>query len=194
MQAIVQACRLERWDATVVGVISNVPDAQGLAFARTQGIATEVVDHHGFASRDEFDRALAKTIDKWAPDALAMAGFMRILGTDFVRRYAGRLLNIHPSLLPSFAGLNTHRRALQAGCKVTGATVHFVTPTLDHGPIVMQAAVHVMPGDTEASLSARVLAKEHIIYPQSLRWLLEGQLLIEGDHVKQMKGQAQWLL
>jgi phosphoribosylglycinamide formyltransferase 1 len=194
MQAIVQACQVERWDAAVVGVISNVPDAEGLVYARSQGIAADVVDHKTFASRDEFDRALSRAIDKLAPDVVAMAGFMRILGAEFVRRYAGRMLNIHPSLLPAFAGLNTHRKALETGCKVAGTTVHFVTSTLDHGPIVMQAAVHVMPGDTEASLAARVLAKEHVIYPRSLRWLLEDQLLIEGDHVKQLKGQAQWLL
>ncbi len=194
MQAIVKACKAERWDASVQAVISNVPDAEGLAFARDQGVATETIDHKLFASRDEFDRALATAIDRLQPDAVVMAGFMRIMGAAFVRRYAGRMLNIHPSLLPAFPGLNTHRQAIDAGCKIAGATVHYVTPTLDHGPIVMQAAVHVMPEDTEASLAARVLTQEHIILPRSLRWLLDGKLRIDGQRVVQLDGQAQWLI
>lgn len=194
MQALVQACKAERWGAEVAAVVSNDPAAEGLALARQQGLATEVVNHKAFATRDAFDGALARTIDKHRPDVVAMAGFMRIVGTTFTHHYAGRMLNIHPSLLPSFPGLHTHRKALEAGCTVAGASVHFVTPTLDHGPIVMQAAVPVMPDDTEASLAARVLVQEHLIYPRSVRWLLEGKLSVAGHRVTQADGLAQWLL
>ena len=194
MHALVQACKAERWGAEVAAVVSNDPAAEGLALARQQGLATEVVNHKAFATRDAFDGALARTIDKHRPDVVAMAGFMRIVGTTFTHHYAGRMLNIHPSLLPSFPGLHTHRKALEAGCTVAGASVHFVTPTLDHGPIVMQAAVPVMPDDTEASLAARVLVQEHLIYPRSVRWLLEGKLSVAGHRVTQADGLAQWLL
>ena len=155
MEAIVRACAGERWDARIAAVVSNRADAAGLAFARAHGIATAVVDHRLFASREAFDAELARTIEAYAPDVVALAGFMRILTPGFVARYDGRIVNVHPSLLPAFPGLHTHRRALEAGCKVAGATIHFVTPELDHGPIIAQAVVPVLPGDTEATLAAR---------------------------------------
>jgi phosphoribosylglycinamide formyltransferase-1 len=194
MRSIVQACAEERWPARVVAVISNRPDAAGLGFAAQQGVACAVVDHRAYASRDAFDAALAQAIDAHAPDLVVLAGFMRILGTDFVRRYEERLLNIHPSLLPAFPGLHTHRRALEAGCKLAGATVHFVTSELDHGPIVIQAVVPVLPGDNEQALSQRVLAREHVIYPLALRWFVHDRLRIERGVVTQLDGQAQLLL
>jgi phosphoribosylglycinamide formyltransferase-1 len=193
-RAIIDACAAEHWDAEVAAVISSRPDAEGLAYPRELGIAADVVDHRAHADRDTFDRALAQSIDRHRPDAVAMAGFMRIVGGAFVRRYAGRMLNIHPSLLPSFPGLRTHRQALEAGCTLAGATVHFVSAVLDHGPIVIQAAVPVVPGDTEDSLAARVLEREHVIYPRALRWLLDGRLRVEGQRVHQLDGQPQWLL
>jgi len=194
MEAIVQACAAEGWPARVAAVVSNRPDAAGLAYARARGIATAVVDHAGFARRADFDAELARVIDHHAPDVLALAGFMRILTPAFVQRYEGRLLNVHPSLLPAFTGLHTHRRAIEAGCKVAGATVHFVTPELDHGPIIAQAVVPVLPGDTEATLSARVLAREHVLYPRAVRWFLEDQLRIERGVVTQVQGQPQLLV
>ncbi len=194
MEAIVRACTAEGWPARVVAVIANRPDAGGLTFAAAHGIATVVVDHKAHATREGFDTALADTIDGFAPDVVVLAGFMRILGAAFVRRYEGRLLNIHPSLLPAFPGLHTHRRALEAGCKAAGATVHFVTPELDHGPIVMQSVVPVQPGDDEHTLAARVLATEHLIYPRSVRWFVEGRLVLEGGLVRQRGSEAQCLL
>jgi phosphoribosylglycinamide formyltransferase-1 len=194
MEAIVRACAAEGWPARVVAVVANRPGAAGLAFAAAHGIATAVVDHKAYASREAFDAALAGVLDGFAPDVVVLAGFMRILGEAFVRRYEGRLLNIHPSLLPAFAGLHTHRRALEAGCKLAGATVHFVTPDLDHGPIVMQSVVPVLPGDDEPALAARVLATEHVIYPKSVRWFVEGRLSLEGGVVRQRGGEAQLLL
>jgi phosphoribosylglycinamide formyltransferase 1 len=193
MQAIVRRCAEDRWPARVAAVIANRADAAGLAFAREHGIATAVVDHRAHASRDAFDDALAATIDALRPDLVVLAGFMRILGAAFVQRYAGRMLNIHPSLLPAFPGLHTHRRALEAGCKVSGATVHFVTADLDHGPIVMQSVVPVLPGDDEHTLAERVLATEHRIYPQSVEWFVRGRLRIEGGVVQQTEGAPQLL-
>jgi phosphoribosylglycinamide formyltransferase-1 len=193
MEAIVQRCRTEGWPAEVVAVLSNRADAAGLAFAARHGIATAVVEHRDFADREAFDAALREAIDAFAPDLVVLAGFMRILGAAFVRHYEGRLLNIHPSLLPAFPGLHTHRRALQAGCKAAGATVHLVTPTLDHGPIVMQAVVPVLANDDEAALAARVLAVEHVIYPLSVRWFVEGKLRLEGDLVRHVEGASQLL-
>jgi phosphoribosylglycinamide formyltransferase 1 len=193
MQAIVERCAAEAWPAQVVAVISNRPDAPGLAFAAERGIATALVDHQRFATREAFDAALATAIDAHRPDVVALAGFMRILGADFVRRYEGRMLNVHPSLLPAFTGLRTHRRAIEAGCKVAGATVHFVSAELDHGPIVAQATVPVLAGDDEATLAARVLVREHMIYPLALRWLVEGQLRIERGIVSHGAGAAQLL-
>jgi phosphoribosylglycinamide formyltransferase-1 len=194
MEAIVQRCREEGWPAEVVAVIANKPGAAGLMFAAANGIATAVVDHKVRATREAFDAALAAAIDAHRPDLVVLAGFMRILGADFVRRYEGRLLNIHPSLLPAFPGLHTHRRALEAGCKAVGATVHFVTPELDHGPIVMQSVVPVLSGDDEETLSARVLATEHVIYPLSVRWFVEGKLLVEDGRVRQRDGASQVLM
>ncbi|MFM2330215.1 MAG: hypothetical protein RLZZ494_2318 [Pseudomonadota bacterium] len=195
MQAIVERCGAEGWPANVVAVISNRADASGLAWAAERGIATQALDHKAFADRAAFDAALAQCIDAYAPDLVVLAGFMRILTEGFVRHYDGRLLNIHPSLLPSFGGLHTHQRAIDMGCKVAGATVHFVTPALDHGPIVMQAVVPVWPDDDEDALAARVLRQEHVIYPRSVRWFVEGQLRIGADgRVTHQAGEAQWLL
>jgi phosphoribosylglycinamide formyltransferase-1 len=194
MEAIVQRCAAEGWPAQVVAVISNRPQAKGLEFARAHGIATAVVDHKQYALRSDFDAALAAAIDAHEPDVVALAGFMRVLGTEFVEHYAGRLLNIHPSLLPAFPGLHTHRGAIEAGCKLAGATVHFVTAQLDRGPIVMQSVVPVRAGDDEATLAARVLATEHVIYPQSIRWFVEGQLSLEGGRVLQRAGASQLLV
>ena len=178
MAAIVRAAEQERWadryGARVAAVISNKPDAPGLALARARGIPTAVVPHKDFASREDFDAALAQAIDAHAPSLVVLAGFMRILTPGFVTRYAGRLLNIHPSLLPAFPGLNTHQRAIEAGCKVAGLTVHQVTVELDHGPILAQAVVPVLPDDTADRLAERVLVHEHRVYPQAIAaWLME---------------------
>ncbi len=194
MEAIVHACAEQGWPAQVVAVIANRPAAAGLMFAAAQGIATAVVDHKAYALREDFDAALADAIDAYAPDLLLLAGFMRILGAAFVQRYAGRLLNIHPSLLPAFPGLHTHRRALQAGCKAVGATVHLVTVEMDLGPIVMQSVVPVRPGDDEHLLAARVLATEHVIYPQSVRWFVEGKLKLQDGLAVQTDGASQVLI
>jgi len=187
MQAMVEA------GLPVAAVISNRAGAAGLNYAAARGIETAVVAHRGYATREAFDAALAQAIDAYRPDLVALAGFMRILGGGFVLRYQGRMLNIHPSLLPAFPGLDTHARALAAGVKLHGASVHFVTAELDHGPIIIQAAVPVLPHDDEAALAARVLAGEHRIYPLAVRWFLEGKLVIEngvvrveGDHPQQL--------
>lgn len=176
MQAVIEAAAQEDWagqlGARVALVISNRPQALGLDLARGAGVATEVLDHTAFASREAYDAELMRRIDRHAPALVVLAGFMRILTPDFVRHYAGRLVNIHPSLLPAFPGLHTHRRAIEAGCTVAGATVHQVTAELDHGPILAQAQVPVLPGDTEQDLAARVLVEEHRIYPQAIRELL----------------------
>lgn len=193
MEAIVRACAAERWPARVVAVLSNRADAQGLVFAREQGIATAVVDHKGFASREAFDAELACVIDGFAADLVVLAGFMRILTDGFVERYAGRMVNVHPSLLPAFSGLNTHRRAIEAGCKIAGATVHFVTPTLDHGPVIAQAAVPVLAGDTPEALEARVLEREHVMYPRAVGWLVRGELQVVNGMVAHVGGEAQLL-
>ncbi|MDB5727971.1 MAG: purN [Noviherbaspirillum sp.] len=184
MQAIVNAAQSDQWPARVAAVISSRSDAEGLAFAASQGIATSVVSNKAYPSRDEFDTALRAEIDRYAPGLVVLAGFMRILTTPFVEHYAGRMLNIHPSLLPSFPGLATHRQALAAGVKVHGATVHFVTPALDHGPIVAQAAVPVLPDDTESTLACRVLEQEHVIYPRAVRWFVEDRLSIHDGVVR----------
>ena len=175
----------------VSAVISNRPGAGGLAIAERRGVATAVVEHRRFATREAFDAALAEEIDRHAPRLVALAGFMRVLTPGFVARYAGRLVNIHPALLPAFPGLDTHARALAGGAKRHGCTVHFVTAELDHGPIIAQASVPVLPGDTAETLAARVLAQEHLIYPRALRWFLDGLLVVEdgkvcvkGDHAQ----------
>lgn len=167
----------------VSAVISNQSGAGGLAIAARRGVATAVVEHRRFATREAFDAALADEIDRHLPRLVALAGFMRVLTPGFVARYAGRLVNIHPSLLPEFPGLDTHARALAAGAKRHGCTVHFVTAELDHGPIIAQASVPVLPGDTAESLAARVLAQEHLIYPRALRWFLDGLLSLEDGKV-----------
>jgi len=177
MAAIVQTAERERWQeqygARVAAVISNRPEAKGLAFARERGIPTAVVDHTAYASREAFDAELMAVIDGYQPALVVLAGFMRILTPGFVAHYERRLLNIHPSLLPAFPGLHTHRRAIAAGCRVAGATVHLVTAELDHGPILAQAVVPVLPDDDEHTLAARVLTQEHIIYPLAIAGMLE---------------------
>ena len=189
MEAIVRALQSERWPARIAAVISNRADAPGLAFAAAHGIATAVVANKDYASRAEFDAALQTVIDGFAPDLVVLAGFMRILTEAFVTHYAGRMLNIHPSLLPLFPGLATHAQALAAGVREHGATVHFVTAELDHGPMVVQASVPVQPEDTVETLSARVLEQEHVIYPRAVRWFVEDRLtVVQGavqvDHSK----------
>ena len=177
MAAIVKTAQQENWaqrhGARVAAVLSNKADAQGLVLARAQGIATEVLDHKAFESREAFDAALAAAIDRYEPALVVLAGFMRILSSGFVAHYAGRLVNIHPSLLPAFPGLHTHQRAIDAGCKFAGCTVHQVTAELDLGPIVDQAVVPVLPGDTADTLAARVLTQEHVMYPRAVRALLQ---------------------
>jgi phosphoribosylglycinamide formyltransferase 1 len=171
----------------VSAVISNRADAAGLAIAAGRGIATRVVEHRRYAAREDFDAALGAEIDRFAPRLVALAGFMRVLTPAFVARYRERLFNIHPSLLPAFPGLHTHEQALAAGVKVHGCTVHFVTADLDHGPIVVQAAVPVRAGDNPETLAARVLRQEHVIYPRAVRWFLEGKLAL-GNGVVHVKG------
>lgn len=176
MAAIVKAAQQEQWErrlgARVVAVVSNKADAPGLVFAREHGLAAEALDHKAFASREAFDAALSAVIDRHAPALVVLAGFMRILTPAFVAHYAGRLVNIHPSLLPAFAGLHTHQRAIDAGCRFAGATVHQVTAELDVGPILDQAVVPVLPGDTAEGLAARVLSQEHLLYPRAIARML----------------------
>ena len=176
MAAIVRAAQEQRWaqhyGARVVAVVSNKPSAKGLDLARAQGIATEVVEHQPFPCREAFDAELARVIDRHAPTLVVLAGFMRILTPGFVTHYAGRLVNIHPSLLPAFPGLHTHQRAIDAGCKFAGASVHLVTADLDAGPIIDQAIVPVLPGDDADALAARVLTQEHLLYPKAIAQLL----------------------
>jgi phosphoribosylglycinamide formyltransferase-1 len=193
MEAIVRACSREGWPAQVAAVIASRPDAAGLEFAASHGIATAVVDHRQFPDRESFDAALAGEIDAFAPDLVALAGFMRVLTPGFVDRYAGRMLNVHPSLLPSFAGLKTHQQALDAGVRLHGASVHFVTSQLDHGPIVVQSAVPVLQGDDAVALAGRVLETEHIIYPRAVRWFVEGRLALDGLRVTLTPPEPQWL-
>ncbi len=184
MEAVVRAAENERWPARIAAVISNKPEAKGLEFAQARGIPTAVVANKDFASRAEFDAALQETIDRFAPDLVVLAGFMRILTAPFVAHYEGRMLNIHPSLLPLFPGLGTHQQALDAGEAEHGATVHFVTAELDHGPVVAQARVPVLPGDTEDTLSARVLVEEHKLYPHAVRLFVEDRLSIHNGEVR----------
>jgi phosphoribosylglycinamide formyltransferase-1 len=177
LQALLEA----KLPCRIAAVISNRADAEGLDIAKAHGIPVAVVEHRNYADRDSFDAALAQTIDAFDPDIVALAGFMRILSTGFVARYHGRLINIHPSLLPAYGGLNTHARALHDGVRIHGCTVHFVTPDLDHGPIIIQAAVPVLRDDTEQTLAARVLNEEHRIYPQAISWLCQGQIELSGQ-------------
>ena len=185
MAAIVRAAQREHWlrrfGGRIAAVISNKADAGGLKFGKEQRIATEVLDHKAFPDRASFDTALAELIDRYEPSLVVLAGFMRILTPEFVARYAGRMLNIHPSLLPAFPGLHTHQRALEAGCRFAGATVHIVTADLDHGPILAQAVVPVLPDDTPDTLAARVLTQEHLIYPQAVARCLERQAGLQQE-------------
>ena len=194
MQAIVRAASQEQWPCRIAAIVSNRADAEGLKFAAEHGIPTAVVVSKGAPSREAFDAALQAEIDRFTPDLVVLAGFMRILTPGFVEHYAGRLLNIHPSLLPSFVGLATHRQALDAGVKVHGATVHVVTAELDHGPIVAQAVVPVLPADDEHALADRVLVQEHIIYPRAVRWFVEGRLSIEHGIVRLAGEESQAVL
>lgn len=178
----------------VSAVISNRPEAKGLAAAAGRGIPTRVLEHRRFPTRDAFDAALAGEVDPFRPRLVVLAGFMRVLTPAFVARYEGRLLNIHPSLLPAFPGLDTHARALAEGVKLHGCTVHFVTAELDHGPIVIQAAIPVRPDDTAETLAARVLRQEHVIYPRAARWFLDGKLVIESGVVRVTGNDAQLVL
>ncbi len=187
LESILRTAEVERWatevPARVVAVISNRGDAAGLAHAATRGLPTTVIEHQRFASREAFDAGLAAAIDVHAPDVVVLAGFMRVLGASFVARYAGRLINIHPSLLPAFTGLATHRQALAAGVRVHGATVHFVSNEVDGGAIIAQAAVGVLPDDSEETLAARVLQREHMLLPRCVRWLCEGRIRLADGKV-----------
>ncbi len=183
MQAIVHAAQSQQWPAQIAAVISNKPDAAGLAYAASQNIPTLVVESKAFPSRESFDAALQQAIDGFEADLVVLAGFMRILTPQFVQHFENRIMNIHPSLLPSFVGLHTHQQALDAGVKFHGATVHFVTAELDHGPIIDQACVRIESDDTEDSLAQKLLVKEHQIYPRAVRLFVEGKLVVEGNRV-----------
>ena len=180
MQALIDAGLSGR----IAAVISNKPDAPGLEIAKKRGLETRTLDPRSYSGREAFDAALAEAIDAYKPELVALAGFMRILGENFVNRYLGRLMNVHPSLLPAFPGLHTHEQALREGVKIHGCTVHFVTPQLDRGPIIIQAAVPVLPGDSEETLAARVLQQEHRIYPEAVKWFMEGRLRLAENIVK----------
>ena len=184
LEALIAARDAGNLPVNIAAVISNRPEAMGLETAQKAGIAAHFINHKAFAGREAFDAALAECIDDFSPDLVVLAGFMRILSEGFVRHYEGRLMNIHPSLLPSFPGLHTHQRALEEGVRIHGCTVHFVTPTLDHGPVIIQAAVPVLDSDSEDSLSARVLRQEHLIYPQAVRWFAEDKLTLENGRVR----------
>ena len=197
MLSLAARCREEQWPARIVAVISNRPGAAGLQAAAELGLPAESIDHKAFAERTDFDAALAERLEALEVDWIVLAGFMRVLGDAFVARFAGRIVNIHPSLLPSFPGLHTHRRALEAGVRLHGATVHLVTSSLDLGPIVAQAAVPVADGDDPDRLAERVLAAEHRLYPMALRWLVEGRIIVEGQRCRlrdPREGERQWLV
>ena len=183
MAALIDAAKARDFPAEIALVVSSRPAAEGLALAKSKSVATATIDHVAYKSREEFEAELAKQLAAAKIDIVCLAGFMRVLTADFVKRWKGRLLNVHPSLLPAFKGLDTHVRALDAGVKVHGCSVHFVVPELDSGPIVIQAAVPVLEGDDEEELAMRVLAAEHRIYPTALRLLAEGRLTIEGERV-----------
>jgi phosphoribosylglycinamide formyltransferase-1 len=188
MQALVQACQSKACSGEVVAVVSNRAQAGGLKWAQGQGIATEVIAHTDFASREAFDQALAAVIDRYSPDYVLLAGFMRILTSSFVEHYASRLVNIHPSLLPAFPGLHTHEQALAMGVQSHGCTVHFVTPVLDHGPIIAQGVVPVLASDTPETLAARVLNVEHCVYPAVASWLAQSRVKLMPDQRVQVEG------
>ena len=193
LQAIIDAIEAKRLEAAIKLVLSNKVDAYGLVRAKNHGIATEILDHRKYPSRETYDEAVVDLLRAHGVELVVLAGFMRIVGADFVQRFDGRLVNIHPSLLPAFPGLHTHRRALEAGCKVAGATVHFVTGELDHGPIIAQAVVPVLAGDSEDDLGARVLVQEHRLYPLAIGWLVAGELQREGELVRHRTGASQLL-
>jgi len=193
MQALAEACRDQGWPAEIAAVIASRPDAGGLDWAAGQGIPTAALYHKDYASREAFDTALAAEIDRYAPDYVILAGFMRVLTPGFVNHYAGRLVNIHPSLLPAFPGLHTHAQALATGVRVHGCTVHFVTPVLDHGPIIAQGCVPVVAGDTPELLANRVLAVEHQAFPAAVRWLAEGRVTLTNDHRVDVQGDPERL-
>jgi phosphoribosylglycinamide formyltransferase-1 len=190
-EAIVKKAQKEQWQVQFAGAISNRPDAQGLEFARSQGIPAIIIDHRDYPTREAFDAALILKIDEFGADLVVLAGFMRILTGNFIRHFAGRLMNIHPALLPAFPGLHTHERALEAGVTEHGATVHFVTEGVDEGPIICQAAVPVLLSDNPQTLAARVLTAEHEIYPRAVKWFLDGRLHIEGKQVKLIPPESQ---
>lgn len=197
MLEIAARCREDRWPARIVSVIASRPEAEGLRLAAELGLATEALDHRAYADRAAFDAALAQRIEALEADWIVLAGFMRVLGDAFVRRFAGRIVNIHPSLLPSFPGLHTHRRALESGVRLHGATVHLVTPQVDVGPILAQAAVPVLDDDDADRLASRVLAAEHRLYPMALRWLVEDRVVVTGMRCRlrdPLPGEAQWLV
>jgi phosphoribosylglycinamide formyltransferase-1 len=194
MEAIVQACREQGWPASVAAVIASRPDAAGLAWAQAAGIATAGLDHRNYASREAFDAALANEIDRYEPDFVLLAGFMRVLTPAFVSRYTARLVNIHPSLLPAFPGLHTHAQALATGVRAHGCTVHFVTPVLDHGPIIAQGCVPILFNDTPDILAARVLEIEHRLYPMAARWLAQGRVTLTPDQRVDVAGEPPRLL
>ena len=188
LQAIIDAQSQKEYPASIKAVISNVADVKGLERARLAGIPTHVISHKGFQDRETYDREISKTIDRYSPELVILAGFMRILSDWFVNRYSGKLLNIHPSLLPRYKGLDTHQQAIDAGDRFHGATVHFVTPELDDGPLILQARVPVLPDDTATSLAARVLEKEHVIYPTAIDWaarkrveMKDGKVIRDGQ-------------
>lgn len=183
MEAIINALYRESWPAQVAAVISNTPKAKGLETAQKAGIQTQVVSQKDFPTRQSYDEVLRETIDQYKPDLVVLAGFMRILTEAFVRHYEGKMINIHPSLLPSFKGLHTHQRAIDEGVRIHGATVHFVSPELDAGPIIAQAVVPVLPDDTEDVLAQRVLEQEHRLYPGVVRWFVEGKVRLENKRV-----------
>jgi phosphoribosylglycinamide formyltransferase-1 len=184
LAALVRVARRGEIDGAVTHVVSNRPDAAGLAIAREHGIATTVVDHRAHPSRDAFDAVLADAIDANEPDLVVLAGFMRVLASEFVRRYEGRMINIHPSLLPLYPGLHTHRRALEDGVRIHGCTVHYVSPDVDRGPIIAQGVVPVLDGDDEATLAARVLVVEHRLLPAAVGWHCAGRLVIDAGRVR----------
>ena len=183
-EAIYKAAQAKSWDVRFTGLIANLPEAKGLVFAKSVGIPTAVIDHRAYPSREAFDRALMQQIDAFSADLVVLAGFMRILTPGFIKHYEGRMINIHPSLLPRFPGLHTHERALEAGDRVHGATVHFVSAGVDEGPIICQSEVPVLPTDTPSELAARVLKTEHQIYPLAVEWFIQGRLQITGNRVR----------
>jgi phosphoribosylglycinamide formyltransferase-1 len=190
MEALVRAATNPNYPADIVAVLSNAPDAKGLETATASGIATGAVDQREFGSKSDFEAALQSKIESHAPDLICLAGFMRLLSADFVTRWHNRILNIHPSLLPAFKGLDTHQRALHAGVKLAGCTVHIVRAEMDDGPIIAQAAVPVLPDDTEETLAARILVQEHRLYPHALALIASGQAVIKGDRIHMQNGAA----